>query len=180
MALDVYLQSFRKGVPGGGDAAGALALLRAFGARLDDLGAWQLELGDGTGAEVTGMENLRQQKRSRRIPALSCLVRLSELTPRAADFLFGLAQSGTMAVIVPHQDAPGGAYVLLPMQVDPADLPAEALFDAPEGIDTSDELYAVLARLQDRHWGTDSPGHAPPQLQVTAGFLARFIGWLRG
>ena len=178
MALDVYLQSFLNGAPGGGDAMGALSLMRAFGAELDDFGAWQVDLGDGIAAEVTGLADLAEAQPND-IWALSALVRLSDLTPRGADFLFGLAQSGLMTVILPNQEAPGGAYVMLPMDVDPAHLPDEALFDAPEGIENSNEMYSVLEPLQVGHWTVqDDELTATPQPRQ--GVIARFLDWLRG
>ncbi len=178
MALDVYLQSFRDGAPGGGDAMGALALIRAFGAELDDLGAWQIDLGEGVAAELTGLPDLDDAQPQEEW-ALSCVVRLSDLTPRGADFLFGLAQSGLMAIIVPHQDAPGGAYVLLPMEVDPDDLPDEDLFDAPEGVENSNELFDVLDPLGAGHWSVQEDElTAAPIARV--GLFARLVNLFRG
>ncbi len=178
MAIDVYLKSFLGGVPGGGDAAGALGLFATFGATRDEFGAWQIELSDGVAAEVTDLQDLSEAEPGD-FMSLSCLVRLSELTPRGADFLFGLAQSGLMAVIYPYEDAPLGAYVLVPMEVDPADLPDDALFDAAEGIESSNELYAALEPLQLGRWMVDEGALTPRHLPHD-GFWARIKDWIAG
>ena len=178
MALDVYLKSFLGGAPGGGDARGALTLVETFGAELDDLGAWQIDLGDGVAAEVSGLADLAEAEAGE-FWELACLVRLSDLTPRGADFLFGLAQSGLMVVIYPHQEAPHGAYVYVPMEVDAVDLPSDALFDAAEGIETSNELHSVLAPLQLGHWSVQEDELTPART-VRAGLFARLSEWLWG
>jgi hypothetical protein len=178
MALDVYLQSFQDGLAGGGDAASALAFLQRYRADLDGFGAWQIDLDDEGGVEVTGLSDLEEAEPDEAW-ALSCLVRLAEWTPRSADFLFGLAQRGRMAVIVPHEDAPGGAYVLLPMDVDREDLPDEDSFDAPEGIESARELFAALAPLQQAH-RADRGGDESYFRRRKPGVIARFWRLVRG
>ncbi len=178
MALEVYLESFMGGEPGGGDAGAALAILRAFGARRDDFGAWQLEFGEGAAAEVTGFERL-DETAADNAQALSCLVRLSDLTPRGADFLFELAQNAVLAIIVPHEEAPNGVYVLVPMEVDPADLPAAPPFDTPRGVDHSGTLFALLNPLQAGRWSVWDDELNPRQRELEPSWTQRIMDWLR-
>jgi hypothetical protein len=178
MAFEIFLQSFRSGAPGGGNAAGALALLLDFGAEQDEFGAWQVDLDDEGSAEVTGLAELKNARPGGRWK-LACTVRLSELTPRGADLLFGLAQAGLMALIFPHDAAEGGAVVLLADGVSRDNLPGDRVYDAPEGISNPTELRDALLPWMPELW-SDADDQRKAYLLGKNGITAQLWAWMRG
>lgn len=162
MTLEVYLRSFG---PAGADAE---PLLIALGAEQDGLGSWQVDLGDGAAAEVSGLGAAGGR---------AGLVRLSGHTRRGADLLYALARSGNCAMVLPDTEAAGGARVFLPAGFDRALLPEAAPFDAAQSVESQSALYALLSDLlgKNRPEAGNAADTAPPP-PAALGWLRRLIG----
>ena len=171
MTLEVYLRSF------GPEGADTETLLIALGAERDDFGAWQIDLGDGAAAEVSGL-GASDAKPS---GARGGQVRLSGLTKRGADVLYALARNGHFAMIVPDDAAAGSVRVIVPVGLDMGLLPAGAPYDRAQIAESANALFAVLsALLDDQRAADDSPEPGLRPRPLGRGWLGRLLGRILG
>ncbi|MGQ0610735.1 MAG: hypothetical protein ACT4N9_06490 [Paracoccaceae bacterium] len=171
MTLEVYLRSH------GPEGADTGALLIALGGELDELGAWQIDLGDGAAAEVSGLGATHAQPQGGR----SGQVRLSGLTRRGADVLYAIARNGRFAMIVPDPAAAGGVLVVVPAGLDPALLPAEPPYDQAQVAEGPNALFALLSALRADVLSTKSAPAAASRIAPPGqGWLARLLSRILG
>ena len=170
MTLEVYLLSF------GPQGADTETLLIALGAEQDGFGAWQVDLGDGAAAEVSGLGGGHGQKSGAR----AGLVRLTGLTKRGGDLLYAIARGGGFALILPDPEVSGGVRVFLPSGFDPALVPLTPPYDAAQSVENPSAFFAHLSEHVDgaRPEKQGSADAAPPILAAD-GWLQRLLGRLR-
>lgn len=171
MTLEVYLRSF------GPEGADTGALLITLGAERDELGAWQIDLGDGAAAEVSGFGATQAQPQDGR----SGQVRLSGLTRRGADVLFAIARNGRFAMIVPDTAAADGVRVVVPAGLDTALLPDEPPYDQAQTAESPNALFSLLsAMLGDVLPAETAPETASRPAPPGQGWLARLLSRILG
>lgn len=169
MTVEVYLRSF------GGAGADTGALLIAFGAELDSLGAWQVDLGDGASAEVSGLGAPAGQPDGAR----AGLVRLTGLTKRGADLLYALARGGGFAMILPDPEGSDGVRIFLPDRFDRALLPASASADQAQTAESPAALFVLLSEcLQKTRPADAAPDEGERPTPASAGWLQRLLNRL--
>lgn len=171
MTLEVYLRSF------GPEGADTEALLIALGAERDDLGAWQIDLGDGAAAEASGLGAVDAQPSGGR----SGQVRLSGLTRRGADVLYALARNGRFAMIVPDPAAAGSVWVIVPAGLDLGLLPAGPPYDQAQVAESPIALFALLSTLlEDVRPADDAPEATSRPAPLGQGWLSRLLSRILG